>query len=429
MSLQIEKLEKNMAKLTIEVGADEVEKALESAYQKNKNQISAPGFRKGKVPRAMAEKIHGVEIFYEDAANAMMQSAYEKEMENCEEEVVSAPKVNVVQLEKGKNFIFTAEVALKPEVKLGKYKGIKVSKSDSTVTEEEITAFIDKQREENSRVINIEDRPVQDGDITVINFEGFLDGVPFEGGKAENHTLTIGSGAFIPGFEDKLIGAEMNKEVDVEVSFPEDYHATDLAGKPVVFKCMVKEIKVKELPEVDDDFASEVSEFETVAEYKEDIKLRLTGQKELAAKSNKEDAVIGKIVEDATMEVPDAMIETQQRQLLDEFVQRLQMQGMSIQQYAQFTGATPQSMLDEVKPHAERKIKSRLVLEAVAEAEKLAPTDEEFEAEVKRIGEAYQMDNAQVMEMLGDYGKTQVRLDLAVGKAVDFVVEHAKEGK
>ncbi len=427
MSLQIEKLEKNMAKLTIEVSAEDLEKALESAFQKNKGKISVPGFRKGKVPRQMVEKMYGVEIFYEDAAHELIGPAYEKAVEECEEEIVSSPKVEVTQIEKGKPFIFTAEVALKPAVKLGKYKGVTVDKLDVEVTEEEINADIDKEREENARTISVEDRAVEDKDMTVIDFEGFVDEVAFDGGKGENYPLTIGSGAFIPGFEEQLIGAKLNEEVEVKVTFPEDYHADNLAGQDAVFKCTVKEIKVKELPELDDDFASEVSEFETVAEYKESVKAKITERKEKAAKDAKEDAVIDAIIEKAEMEIPDAMVETQQRQMVEDFAQRIQMQGLSMDQYMQFTGLTVETLLEQVKPQALRRIQSRLVLEAVAEAEKMEVTDAEYDEEIAKMAEMYQMEADKVRELLGDKHSAEVKKDIAVRKAVEFVVSNAKE--
>lgn len=427
MSLQVEKLEKNMAKLTIEVSAEELEKAIEAAYHKNKGKISVPGFRKGKVPRAMIEKMYGKEMFYEDAANALIPTAYGKALEECDEEVVSSPSIDVTQLEAGKPFIFTAEVALKPEVKLGKYKNVKIDKIDVEVTEEEINAELNKELENNARTVAIEDRAVKDGDMTVIDFEGFVDGTPFDGGKGEDYSLTIGSGAFIPGFEEKLIGAEIGKEVDVNVSFPEDYQAEDLAGKPAVFKCTVKEIKEKQVSELNDEFASEVSEFDTLAEYKEDIKSKLTEKKVTEAKNKKEDAVIEAIIEDSLMDVPDAMVETQQRQIVDDYAQRLQMQGLSIDQYFQFTGLNHEKMLEQVKPQAEKRIKSRLVLEAIVAAEKIEPTEEEYAAEVKRMAEMYQMEVEKVEEILGEEQKKQVMLDLAIQKAVEFVVSEAKE--
>lgn len=426
MSLQVEKLEHNMAKLTIEVPAEELEKALETAYQKNKNKISVPGFRKGKVPRNMIEKMYGPAIFYEDAANELIPDAYEKALDECEEEIVSAPKIDVTQIEKGKDFIFTAEVAVKPEVTLGKYKGIKVDEADLAVTEEEINAQIEKERENSARTISVEDRPVKDGDITTLDFEGFVDGVAFEGGKGTDYPLTIGSGSFIPGFEEQLIGAELNKEVEVNVTFPEDYHAKDLAGKPATFKCKIKDIKEKELPELDDEFASEVSAFDTMAEYKEDVKKSLEMKKADAAKIAKEEAVIDAVIEDAKMDIPDAMVETEQRQIIEEFSQRMRMQGLTMEQYMQFTGMTPQALMDQTKPQALKRIQSRLVLEAVAKAEDLKASEEDYAAEIKDMSEKYQMEEDKIKEMLGEKGKKQVEEDLAIRKSVDFLVDNAK---
>lgn len=426
MSLQVEKLEHNMAKLTIEVPAEELEKALETAYQKNKNKISVPGFRKGKVPRNMIEKMYGPAIFYEDAANELIPDAYEKALDECEEEIVSAPKIDVTQIEKGKDFIFTAEVAVKPEVTLGKYKGIKVDEADLVVTEEEINAQIEKERENSARTISVEDRPVKDGDITTLDFEGFVDGVAFEGGKGTDYPLTIGSGSFIPGFEEQLIGAELNKEVEVNVTFPEDYHAKDLAGKPATFKCKIKDIKEKELPELDDEFASEVSAFDTMAEYKEDVKKSLEMKKADAAKIAKEEAVIDAVIEDAKMDIPDAMVETEQRQIIEEFSQRMRMQGLTMEQYMQFTGMTPQALMEQTKPQALKRIQSRLVLEAVAKAEDLKASEEDYAAEIKDMSEKYQMEEDKIKEMLGEKGKKQVEEDLAIRKAVDFLVDNAK---
>jgi len=429
MSLQVEKLEKNMAKLTIEVSAEELDKAIEGAYQKSKNKISIPGFRKGKAPRKMIEQMYGREVFYEDAANALIPEAYDKALEECTEDIVSSPKIEVTQIEAGKPFIFTAEVALKPEVTLGKYKGVKVDKIEVEVTEADVDAEVNRERESNARTITIEDRAVKDGDMTVIDFEGFVDGVAFEGGKGENYPLTIGSGAFIPGFEEALIGANLNEETDVNVTFPEDYQASELAGKPAVFKCTVKEIKEKQLPELDDEFASEVSEFDTLAEYREDVKKKLAEKKETEAKNAKEDAVIDAIIEEAQMEIPDAMLETQQRQMLDDFAQRMQAQGLSMEQYMQFTGLTPAALLEQIKPQALKRIQSRLVLEAVVAAEKLEASEEEFEEEVKVMAEAYQMEADKVKELLGENGKKQVMQDICVKKAVTFVVDNAKEAK
>ncbi len=429
MSLQVEKLENSMAKLTIEVSAEELDKAIEVAYQKNKNKISIQGFRKGKAPRKMIEQMYGKNVFCEDAANDLIPVAYEKAYDECGEEIVSSPKIDVIQLEAGKPFIFTAEVALKPEVTLGKYKGVKVDKIDVTVTDEEIDAEISKERENSARTITVEDRAVMDGDMTVIDFEGFVDGVAFEGGKGTDYPLTIGSGAFIPGFEEQLVGAEIGKEVDVNVTFPAEYHAEDLAGKAAVFKCTVKEIKVKELPELDDEFASEVSEYDTLAEYREGVKKGLAEKKENDAKNAKEEAVIDAIIADAKMELPEAMVETQQRQMVEEFAQRIQAQGLSVEQYMQFTGLTMDAMIAQVKPQAEKRIQSRLVLEAVVAAESIVATEEDFEAEVTKMAEAYKMENDKVKELLGEAGKKQVMEDLAIAKAVDFVVENAKESK
>ena len=427
MSLQVEKLEKNMAKLTIEVSAEELEKAIQDAYLKNKNKISIPGFRKGKAPRKMIEQMYGKEVFYEDAANALIPEAYEKALEECTEEIVSSPKVDVTQLEAGKPFIFTAEVALKPEVTLGTYKGVKVAKAEVEVTDAEVDAEIEKEREKNSRTVSVTDRAVKDGDMTVIDFEGFVDGVAFEGGKGENYPLTIGSGAFIPGFEEALIGTEIGVETDVNVTFPEEYQAEELAGKPAVFKCTVKEIKEKELPELNDEFAGEVSEFETLAEYKEDVKKKLAEKKETEAKNMKEDAVVDAIIAEAQMEIPDAMVETQQRQMVEDFAQRIQSQGITMDQYMQFTGVTAAKLMDQVKPQALKRIQSRLVLEAVVAAEEMTATEEEFDAEVAKMAEAYKMEADKVKELLGENGKKQVMEDICIGKAVELVVDSAVE--
>ena len=427
MSLQVEKLEKNMAKLTVEVPAEEVEAALQNAYLKNRKQISVPGFRKGKVPRQMIEKMYGPEVFYDDAANALIQKAYPQAADECELEIVSRPAVDIVQLEKGKPFIFTAEVAVKPEVTLGQYKGIEVEKADTTATDEEVAAELDKEREANSRTITVEDRAVQDGDMTVIDFEGFVDGETFEGGKGTDYPLTIGSGAFIPGFEEKLVGAEIGKEVEVDVTFPEEYHAKELAGKPAVFKCTVKEIKVKELPELDDDFAQDVSDFDTLEEYKADVRKKVEEKKAADAKAKKEDAVIEKIIEGAAMEIPDAMVETQAERMVDEFAQRLQMQGLTMEQYLQFTGGNVQALVEQSKPQALKRIQSRLVLEAVAAAENLTASDEELDAELGRMAEQYKMEVEKLKEMFAEEDLKSVREDLAIQKAVELVTDAAVE--
>ena len=427
MSLQVEKLEKNMAKLTIEVDADEFSRAVENAYQKNKGKISVPGFRKGKVPRKMIEQMYGKGVFYEDAANEIIPDAYEKAVEECEETIVSSPKIDVTQIEEGKPFIFTAEVALKPEVTLGAYKGIEVEKVDTTVTDEEIEEDLQQQRENNARTVSVEGRPVQNGDIAVIDYEGFVDGVAFEGGKGENHNLTIGSHSFIDTFEEQLIGKNAGESCEVHVTFPEEYHAKELAGKPAVFQVTVKEIKEKQLPELNDEFAGEVSEFETLAEYKDDIRKKLTEKKEEDAKAKKEDDVIQAIIDGAQMDIPEAMVETQQRQLVDDFAQRLQMQGLSMDQYFQFTGMTYDKMMEQVKPQAESRIQSRLVLEAVAAAENIAASEEEYDAEIERMAKMYQLEADKVKEMMGEQGRKQIMEDLAVRKAVEFVVGESKE--
>ena len=427
MSLQVERLEKNMAKLTIEVPSEELEKALQNAYLKNRKQISVPGFRKGKVPRQMIEKMYGPEIFYDDAANALIPDAYAAAVDECELELVSRPAISIEKIAKGEPFVFTAEVAVKPEVTLGQYKGIEVEKEDTSATEEELQAALNKEQESNSRTITVEDRAVQDGDMTVIDFEGFADGTAFEGGKGTDYPLTIGSGAFIPGFEEQLIGAEIGKEVEVNVTFPEEYHAKDLAGKPAVFKCTVKEIKVKELPELDDEFAKDVSEFDTLEEYKADLKKKLEEKKAEEAKGRKEDAVIEKIIEGASMEIPDAMVETQAEQLVDDFAQRLQMQGMSMDQYMQYTGAGMEAMIERMKPQAVKRIQSRLVLEAVAAAEQIEIGEDEIEEEIGRMAEAYKMEVEKVKEILGESEKENMKDDLAIRKAIDLVTEAAVE--
>ena len=429
MSLQVEKLEKNMAKLTIEADAEAFEKAVEKAYQKEKSRISIPGFRKGKVPRQMVERMYGKEVFYEEAANLLIPDAYDEALDACEEDIVSSPQIEVVQIEAGKPFIFTATVALKPEVKLGKYKGVKVDKIDTAVTDEEIDEALNRERENNARTITVEDRPVKDGDMTILDFEGFVDGEAFEGGKGENYPLTIGSGAFIPGFEEQLVGAEVDKEVEVKVTFPEDYQAEHLQGKEAVFKCTVKEIKEKELPELNDEFASDVSEFDTLAEYREDVKKNLEEQKIKEAKKAKEEAALKAVVEDSEMEIPEAMLQTQQKQMVDEFAQRITMQGLSMEQYFQFTGTNYQQMAEQVKPQAEERIRTRLVLEAVAKAENIEATEEDYEEELKTMAEVYQMELDKVRDLMGEREKKNILQDLVVRKAAEFVAENAKEGK
>ena len=427
MSLQVEKLEKNMAKLTIEVSAEEVESALQRAYQKQKSKISIPGFRKGKVPRQMVEKMYGVGVFYEDAANDMIPAAYEKAASESELEIVSQPKIEVVQIEKGKEFIFTAEVAVKPEVELGEYKGVEVPKTETEVTEEDIMAEINKEREQNSRIITVDDRAVEDGDMTVIDFEGFVDGEAFEGGKGEDYPLTIGSHSFIDTFEEQLIGKNIGEETEVNVTFPEEYHAEELKGKPALFKVTVKEIKKKELPELDDDFVEDVSEFSTVAEYKDSIKNKIEERKAKEAKAAKEDAAIEKIIENAKMEIPEPMIETQVRQMAEDFSRRLSQQGLSVEQYFQYTGLTAEMLLDQMKPQALKRIQSRLVLEAIAKAEAIQVSEEELEKEIQDMATSYQMEADKLKALLTDKDKENMKSDIAVSKAADLVAESAKE--
>ncbi|KMZ55640.1 trigger factor [Dorea sp. D27] len=427
MSLQVEKLEKNMAKLTIEVPADDLEKALQSAYMKQKNKINMPGFRKGKVPRQMIEKMYGVEIFYDDAANELIPKAYSDAYEECDLNIVSQPDINVVQIEKGKPFVFTAEVATKPEVKLGEYKGLEVDKISTRVTQKEVDAKIQEEAEKNARTVAVEDRPVQDGDEVILDFEGFVDGTPFEGGKGENYPLTIGSNSFIPGFEEQLVGAETGKEIDVNVTFPEDYHAEDLKGKEAVFKCTVHEIKAKELPEIDDEFAAEVSEFDTLEEYKADVKAKIKDEKAAEGKTKKEDQVVEQAVKNAEMEIPKAMIETQVRQMADDFAQRIQSQGLSMEQYFQFTGMTAEKMLEELRPQAIKRIETRLVLEAIAKAENIEISDEKIDEEVAKMAESYKMEVDKLKEFMGENEKNQMKEDMAVQEAVTFLVENAVE--
>ena len=430
MSMQVEKLEKNMAKLTIEVSAEDFDKACNEAYNNNKSKISVPGFRKGKVPRQMVEKMYGPGVFYEEAADICIRKSYSEELDaNSDIEVVSRPEVEVTQCEKGKSFIYVANVALKPEVKLGKYKGVKIEKVETEVTEADIDAEIEKERKANSRTIVVEDRPVKDGDITVIDFEGFVDGVAFEGGKGENYPLTIGSGAFIPGFEEKLIGAEIGKEVDVEVTFPEDYQAEDLAGKAAVFKCTVHEIKETELPEVDDEFASEVSDFDTVAEWKEDLKKSLTEKKEASAKDEKETKALEAAIENAEMDIPDAMVDFECENMINDYAMRLRQQGLTIDQYMMFTGMDMDGLKAQMKPQALKTIQSRLVLEAVVAAEKLEATDAEIDEEITKMAEMYGMEADKIKDTIGDREKELMSKDVCLRKAAELIAAEAKEGK
>ena len=427
MSVQVENLEKNMAKLTIEVSAEELEKALNAAYQKEKNKISIPGFRKGKVPRAMIEKMYGPAVFYEDAANTLMQENYPAAVEESGVDIVSRPTVDVVQIEKGKPFIFTAEVAVRPEVTLGKYMGVTVTKIDTSVSVEEVEESLEKERNNNARTITVTDRAVESGDTAVIDFEGFVDGVAFEGGKGENHPLEIGSHTFIDTFEDQLIGKNTGDEVEVNVTFPEQYQAADLAGKPAVFKVKINEIKTKELPELDDEFAQDVSEFDTLAEYKEDLKKRLVEQKENEAKRTKEDEAIQKIIDKSKMDIPDAMIDTQCDTMIEEFAQRIAQSGLSMDQYLQFSGMTVDKLREQVRPEATTRIQSSLVLEQIAKDENIEITDEDIDAEIEKMAKAYGMEADKLKEYMGESEKKSMKNDLAIQKAVELVMDNVKE--
>lgn len=427
MSFKVEELGKSMVKLTIEVAADDFEKAMETAYQKNKNKLSVQGFRKGKAPRYVIEKMYGVGVFYEDAANEIMPDAYEKAALDSGLDIVSRPDIDITQIEKGKEFIFTATVAVKPEVTLGAYKGVEVDKTEVSVTDEEVDEELNRVREQNARILTVDDRPVADGDETVIDFEGFVDGVPFAGGKGEDYKLVIGSHSFIDTFEEQLIGKNIGDETEVHVTFPAEYHAEELAGKPAVFKVTVKGITAKELPELDDEFAVDVSEFDTLAEYKEDIKKNLLEKKEKEAKLAKEDAVVDKIIEAATMEIPDAMVDTQTRQMAEEYAQRLQMQGLNMEQYFKFTGLNANSFMENLKPQALKRIQCRLVLEAVAKAENIEVSEEEFDKEIETMAQSYRMEKEKLVELISDKEKEQIKMDIAVQKAVDVVRDAAKE--
>lgn len=428
MSLQVEKLEHNMAKLTVEVAAEDVEKALQAAYLKQRKQINIPGFRKGKVPRQMIEKMYGPEVFYDEAANNMIPDAYAKAYDESELDIVSQPKIEVVQMEKGKPFIFTAEVATKPEVTLGDYKGLKVDKVSTRVTQKEVDEEIEKERERNARTIEVTDRAVQDKDEVTLDFEGFVDGVAFEGGKGEDYPLTIGSGSFIPGFEEQLIGAEIDKEVEVNVTFPKEYHSEKLAGKDATFKCTVHTIKAKELPELDDEFASEVSECETMDAYRAEVKKNIKERKERTGKEKKENQAVDQAIENAQMDIPEAMIEFQVRQMADDFARRIQQQGLTVEQYFQFTGMTAEKMLEEMRPQAEKSIKTRLVLEAIVKAENIEVSDERVEEELTKMAEAYQMEVEKLKEFMGENEKKQIKEDLAVQEAITLLVNESVEG-
>ena len=427
MSLQVEKLEKNMAKLTIEVSAEDLDKAMEKAYQKQKSRISLPGFRKGKAPRKMIESMYGKGVFMEDAVNSLVPQEYTKALGECDLEIVSQPEINVTQMEPGKALIFTADVAVKPEVTLGDYKGVEVPKSEIAVTDEEVDAEVKKEQDKNARTVAVEDRAAANGDITTIDFEGFVDGVAFDGGKGTDYALTLGSGTFIPGFEDQLVGANTGDHVEVKVTFPEEYQAKELAGKEAVFQCDVKKIETKEVPELDVEFAKDVSEFDTLAEYKEDVKKKLTEKKEKEARTAKENAAVDKAIENAQMDIPELMTKTECRQMMDDFSRRMQQQGLSMEQYFQFTGQSMDKMMDDMKPQALKRIQTRLVLEKVAEAENIQPSEEEITEEIQKMADAYKMEADKIREAIGESGLEQMKKDMAVQKAVTVIADAAVE--
>ncbi len=426
MSLQVEKLEKNMAKLTVEVPAEQFEAALKTSYNKNKNRFSVPGFRKGKAPQALIEKMYGVGVLYEDAVDEAINASYPDAAKESGLEIVSRPEISIEQVEKGKSFIYVASVATKPEVTLGEYKGVEVEKTEAEVTDADVEAELKKVQEQNSRLVTVEDRAVADGDQTVIDFEGFVDGQAFDGGKAEDYTLVIGSHSFIDTFEDQLIGKNIGDDVEVNVTFPAEYHAADLAGKPATFKVKIKEIKMKELPELNDEFAGEVSEFETLDAYKEDIKNKLAETKQSQAKAENENNVVQKVVENAQLDIPAPMVDEQVRNMIEDYARRLQSQGITFEQYLQFTGSTVEQLQDQMRPQAELRLRTRLVLEAVAEAEKIEPSEELVDAEIKKMSENYKMDAEQIKTIMGEAGMAQMKADMAVQETVDFLVAEAK---
>ena len=426
MSLQVEKLEKNMAKLTVEVPAEQFEAALKTSYNKNKNKFNIPGFRKGKAPQAMIEKMYGVGVFYEDAVDEAINASYPDAAKESGLEIVSRPEISIEQVEKGKSFIYVATVATKPEVTLGEYKGIEVEKAKPEVTDADVEAELKKVQEQNSRLVSVEDRAVADGDQTVIDFEGFVDGKAFEGGKAEDYTLVIGSHSFIDTFEDQLIGKNIGEDVEVNVTFPAEYHAAELAGKPATFKVKIKEIKMKELPELNDEFASEVSEFETLEAYKEDVKNKLAETKQAQATAENGNNVVQKVVDNAQMDIPAPMVDEQVRNMIEDYARRLQSQGISFDQYLQFTGSTIEQLQEQMRPQAELRLRTRLVLEAVVAAEKIEPSEELVEAEIKKMSENYKMDAEQIKTIMGEAGMAQMKADMAVQEAVDFLVAEAK---
>ena len=426
MSVQVENLEKNTAKLTIEVPAEKFEEAVQHSYNKNKGKFNIPGFRKGKAPFNMIKKMYGVGVFYEDAVDEVIDASYPDAAKESGLEIVSRPAVSIEQIEEGKSFIYTAKVAVKPEVTLGQYKGVEVQKTKSDVTEEDIETEIKRAREKNSRLITVEDRGVEDGDQVTIDFDGSVDGKRFEGGKAEDYPLTIGSHTFIDNFEEQLIGKKTGEECEVNVTFPAEYHVEELKNKPAVFKVKVKEIQRKELPEANDDFASEVSDFDTMEEYKKDLTEKLQAEKIEAAKTADEDKVVAKVIENATMEIPDQMVEEQVNGMVNDYARRLESQGISFKQYVEITGMTAEKIVEQMKPQAIKRIQTRLVLEAVVKAENIQADDAAVEEQFDKMAEDFKMDKEQIKGMFGEEQMAQLKEDLAVQKAIDFLVAEAK---
>ena len=426
MSVQVENLEKNTAKLTIEVPAEKFEEAVQHSYNKNKGKFNIPGFRKGKAPFNMIKKMYGVGVFYEDAVDEVIDASYPDPAKESGLEIVSRPSISIEEIEEGKAFVYTAVVAVKPEVTLGEYKGVEVQKTKSEVTEEDIETEIKRAREKNSRLITVEDRGIEDGDQVTIDFDGSVDGKRFEGGKAEDYPLTIGSHTFIDNFEEQLIGKTTGEECEVNVTFPAEYHVEELKNKPAVFKVKVKEIQRKELPEANDDFASEVSDFDTMEEYKKDLTEKLQAEKIEAAKTADEDKVVAKVIENATMEIPDQMVEEQVNGMVNDYARRLESQGISFKQYVEITGMTAEKIGEQMKPQAIKRIQTRLVLEAVVKAENIQADDAAVEEQFDKMAEDFKMDKEQIKGMFGEEQMAQLKEDLAVQKAIDFLVAEAK---
>ena len=426
MSTQVEKLEHNMVKLTVEVSAEEFAKAVKAAYNKNKNKITIPGFRKGHAPQQLIEKLYGPVIFFEDAANALINQTYNEEAESTGLEFVSRPEFDVDQIEKGKPFIYTATVAVRPEVKLGQYRGLEVTRQETLVSDDEINEELKREQEKNSRLVEVE-RPVQDGDTVILDYSGSVDGEKFDGGTAENQTLVIGSGSFIPGFEEQLVGMAKDETKDITVTFPEEYHAENLAGKEAVFTCTIHKIQEKELPELDDEFAQDVSEFETLDEYKKSIMDRLTERKQRSAKTAQENEAVDKVIAASEMDIPEAMIDSQVTSMYQDYARQLQSQGIPIDTYLQYMGTTEEKVKSDMRPQALKQIQTRLVLEEVAKAESLEPNDLRLEEEIDKIAKQYQMETEKLKQSIGDFEREQMKKDIAVQEAITLILDTAKE--